>query len=206
MRRSLFPVIAVLALSLPSLAPAATSEYVVDSVHSEVGFKVRHLVSKTPGRFDDYDGKVWLDPANVAGTLKLAATIKATSVDTRNERRDNHLRSADFFDVENHPEITFESTAVKAKGGDLYDVTGNLTMRGVTKPVTLATELTGTGTNPFSGTPLVGLDLTGTVNRKDYGINWNKTLDSGGVLLGDDVAIEIHIEASVPKAEPKADK
>ena len=201
MRRGLLPFVALVALSLPSLAPAATNEYAVDPVHSEVGFTVKHLVSKTPGRFEDYDGKVWLDPANVAGTLKFSATIKATSVDTRNDRRDNHLRSADFFDVENHPEITFESTSVKAKGGDMYDVTGNLTMRGVTKPITLSTELTGTATNPFTGTPLVGLDLSGTVNRKDYGINWNKALDNGGFLLGEDVAIEVHLEASVPKAD-----
>lgn len=201
MRRGIVPFVALVALSLPSLAPAATNEYVVDPVHSEVGFKVKHLVSKTPGRFEDYDGKVWLDPANVAGTLKLSAVIKATSVNTRNDRRDNHLRSADFFDVENHPEITFESTSVKAKGGDLYDVTGNLTMRGVTKPVTLSAELTGAETNPFTGTPLVGLDLAATVNRKDYGINWNKALDNGGFLVADEVKVQISVEANKVKSQ-----
>ncbi len=200
MRMFVAPIVALVAFVAVRGAAAETHEYAVDPVHSEVGFKVKHLVSKTPGRFEDYDGKVWLDPANVAGTLKIAATIQAASVNTQNEKRDSHLETADFFDVPNHPEITFESTSVKKTGDDTYEVAGNLTMRGVTKPVTLTAEVTGTGTNPWSGQPMVGLDLTGTVNRKDYGINWNKALDAGGFVLGDDVRIEIHLEASVQKA------
>lgn len=199
MRKLVVPIVALVSLVAVRGAAAETHEYVVDPVHSEVGFKVKHLVSKTPGRFEEYDGKVWLDPANIAGTLKVSATIQAASVNTQNEKRDQHLETTDFFDVANHPEITFESTAVK-KAGDKYEVAGNLTMRGVTKPVTLTAEVTGTGTNPWSGQPMVGLDLTGTVNRKDYGINWNKALDAGGFVLGDEVWIEIHLEASVQKA------
>lgn len=200
MRKVALSLAVLLALGLASRSVAATLEYHVDPVHSEVGFKVKHLVSKTPGRFDQYDGKLWLDPADIAGTLKLSAVIQVASVDTRNEKRDQHLQSADFFDAANNPQITFESTSVKKQGED-FAVAGNLTMRGVTKPVTLTASVNGTGTNPWSGQPMIGLDLTGTVNRKDYGINWNKALDNGGFVLGDDVMIEVHLEASVPKAE-----
>lgn len=199
MRKLVIPIVALLALATVQVAGAETQQYAVDPVHSEIGFKVKHLVSKTSGRFEEYDGKLWLDPADVAGTLKLSATIQAASVNTQNEKRDQHLETTDFFDVANHPEITFESTSVK-KAGEGYEVTGNLTMRGVTKPVTLTAEVVGTGTNPWTSLPMVGLDLTGKVNRKDYGINWNKALDAGGFVLGDEVWIEIHVEASVPKA------
>jgi polyisoprenoid-binding protein YceI len=199
MRRIVVPVALLIALVAVRGAAAETHEYVVDPVHSEVGFKVKHLVSKTSGRFEEYDGRVWLDPANVEGTLKFSATIQAASVNTQNEKRDRHLETEDFFDVPNHPEVKFESSSVK-KAGENYEVSGNLTMRGVTKPVTLIAEVTGTGTNPWTAMPMVGVDLTGKVNRKDFGINWNNALDTGGFVLGDDVWIEIHIEASVPKA------
>lgn len=186
-----------LAVALPSLALAETHHFMVDNVHSEVGFKVRHLVAKTPGVFNDFEGQVWLDPNDIAGTLKLAATIQATSVNTRNEQRDNHLRSADFFEVEAHPEIKFESKSVTQKG-DNYLVTGAMTMKGVTKDVVLEAEFGGIATNPFTGTPVIGLELTGKLNRKDFNIEWNKALDTGGFVLSDDVQLEIHLEATVP--------
>lgn len=189
-----------LAVALPSLAFAETHHFMVDNVHSEVGFKVRHLVAKTPGVFDEYEGEVWLDPDDIAGTLKLSATIQAASVNTRNEQRDNHLRSADFFEVETHPEITFESKSVKQKG-DLYLVTGAITMKGVTKDIVLEAEFGGVATNPFTGTPVIGLDLEGKLNRKDFNIEWNKALDAGGFVLSDDVELEIHLEATVPAPE-----
>jgi len=190
-----------LALSMPALAAAkGTQEFQVDPVHSQVGFTVKHLVSKVPGTFNEFTGTVRLDPANVAKTLEVAGTVQAASVDTRNDKRDGHLRSPDFFDAENHPEISFVSTGVKAKGKDTFEVSGNLTIRGVTKPVTLEAEWFGVVTSPW-GAPTTGLDLTGTIQRKDFGIVWNKALDAGGVLLGEDVKLEVHLEAAIPKAD-----
>jgi polyisoprenoid-binding protein YceI len=188
---------AALALALPVAAAAEVHHFAVDTVHSEVGFKARHLVATTPGRFDEFVGHVWLDPDNVKGTLKLEATMQAASVNTNNDKRDEHLRSADFFDVANHPEVKFVSKSVKFKDG-LYYVVGDLTMRGVTKEVELEAQYNGSTTNPFTGTPTIGLDLEGKVNRKDFGMIWNKTLDAGGVVLGDEIRIEVHIEATVP--------
>ncbi|MBZ0266530.1 YceI family protein [bacterium] len=190
---------AVIALLIPALASAETHTFRVDPVHSQVGFKVRHLVSKVPGHFDEFQGTVTLDPENVAKTLKIEATVQGASVNTNNEKRDGHLQSPDFFDVANHPTITFVSRSAKKVKGELYQVTGDLTMRGVTKSVTLDMEFYGTTPNPFSGMPTTGMDITGKVNRQDFGINWNKTLDAGGLMLSDDVDLEIHIEATVPK-------
>jgi polyisoprenoid-binding protein YceI len=187
------------ALLVPALALAEVHTFQVDPAHSQVGFKVRHLVSKVPGQFDEFSGTVTLDPENVAKTLKIQATIQAGSVDTNNEKRDGHLKSPDFFDVANHATITFVSKSAKQVEGDMYAVTGDLTMRGVTKSVTLDLEFFGTTSNPFSGMPTTGMDITGTVNRKDFGINWNKALDNGGVMLSDDVDLDIHVEATVPK-------
>jgi polyisoprenoid-binding protein YceI len=191
---------ALLALSVPALASAKTLEFDVDPTHSLVGFKARHLLSRVPGDFGDFQGKVWLDPENVGGTLKLEATIQTASIDTRNDKRNGHLRSADFFDAEHYPTITFQSKTVKAIDKDTFEVGGDLTMRGVTKPVTLHVEWLGVITG-FAGTPNTALDVTGTVNRKDWGVNWSKTLDNGGVVVADEVEIDVHIEANVPKSE-----
>lgn len=189
--------IVALAFALPAAAAAEVHHFTVDPVHSEIGFKARHLVATTPGRFDEFEASVWLDPDNIAGTLKLEATIQAASVNTNNEKRDGHLQSADFFDVENHPELTFVSTGVKFEDG-LYYVVGDLTMRGVTKEVALEAEYNGITTNPFTGTPTIGMEFEGKVNRKDFGMEWNKTLDAGGVVLGNEIRILISIEATVP--------
>jgi polyisoprenoid-binding protein YceI len=122
-------------------------------------------------------------------------------VDTDNDKRDNHLRSEDFFAVEENPEITFVSKSVVKEAENKFAVTGDLTMRGVTKEVTLMAEVLGTMINPMAGTPMVGMDIGGTVNRQDFGISWNRALDQGGVILGDDVEIDVHLEANVPKVE-----
>jgi polyisoprenoid-binding protein YceI len=196
-------VIAALALALPAVTVAEVHHFAVDAVHSEVGFKARHLVATTPGRFDQFEGHVWLDPENIKNTLKLEATIQAASVDTNNEKRDGHLQSADFFDVENHPEVKFVSKSVKFKDG-LYYVVGDITIRGVTKEVELEAEYNGITTNPFTGTPTIGMELEGKVNRKDFGMVWNKTLDAGGVVLGDEIKIVVHIEATVPPEATEA--
>lgn len=192
--------LAIAALLLPSLATAETHTFQVDPVHSQVGFKVRHLVAKTAGRFNDFSASVSVDPANVAGTLSLKATVQVASINTENEDRDKHLRSADFFNAEEFPTLTFVSKSVKDKGDNMYAVTGDITIRGVTKPVTLDVEFLGTETNPFTKTPTTGLDITGSVNRQDFGMKWNKTLDSGGLILGDTVQLDIHVEATVPPA------
>jgi polyisoprenoid-binding protein YceI len=200
MRTSVAALAVLVATSLPARAVAAPQDFAVDPVHSQMGFKVRHLVAKTQGRFTDYQAVVTMDPADVAGTLKLRATLQATSVDTGNEKRDNHLRSADFFEVEKHPEIRFQSTGVTAKDDGTFAVQGDLTIKGVTKATTLRAEVIGSGSNPFTGMPMVGLGVTGKIDRKDFGILWNTALDSGGFVLGDDVELDIHVEASVPKA------
>lgn len=191
---------ALLVLAIPALASAKTWEFEVDPTHSQVGFKARHLLSRVPGDFEDFTGKAWLDPENVAGTLKLDATIQTASISTRNEKRDGHLKTPDFFDAEKFPTITFQSKSVKAVDKDTFAVTGDLTMRGVTKPTTLTVDWLGVMTG-FAGTPNTALDITGTINRKDFGINWSKTLDTGGVVVADEVEIDVHLEANVPKAE-----
>jgi len=188
----------LLGLAWPVSGRAETHVFSVDPVHSQIGFKVRHFVSTVPGEFESFTATVSLDPANVAATLALEAVIETASVSTDNERRDNHLRSADFFDAQTYPQITFRSTSVKAGSDDHYQVTGDLTIRGVTKVVTLDVAYFGVTTNPFTGTPITGLDITGEINRKDFGVNWNKTLDNGGVMLSDTVGLDIHVEATVP--------
>jgi polyisoprenoid-binding protein YceI len=181
-------------------AAAEVIHYPVDPVHSQVGFTVRHLVATVPGQFNEFSGDVWADPADVAGTLKVKGTVKAASIDTNNEKRDGHLSSPDFFDVEKHPELTFVSKAVKKKG-EGYVVTGDLTMRGVTKTVDFDAVVHGFATHPATNTPMTALEMTTTVNRLDYGIKWNKTFDKGAVLVSNEVTITIRLEAVVPPKE-----
>lgn len=167
--------------------------YTPDLAHSQVGFSVKHMmVSKVPGKFDRYEGTVEFDEKAMRFT-KLTATIDAASINTDNERRDNHLRSADFFDVANHPDITFEMTAYRgdAEGGTME---GRLTIRGVTKPVTLDVEIGGLVTDPW-GNRRLGFSLGGKINRQDFGLSWNKLLETGGVVVGDSVKLIIDIEA-----------
>jgi len=193
--RSLFAAAAAVALSV-SIASAEVHVFVVDPAHSEVGFTVRHLVSKVPGRFDDYEGTVTMDPAAIESTLKIDAKVKTASINTGVQKRDDHLRSADFFEAEKYPEITFVSKKVVKKGAG-YGVTGDLTLHGVTKEVTLDAEVLGTTADP----PMAGLEITGKIDRKDYGIVWNKNLDAGGAVLGDDVNLIVRVEAKVPAKE-----
>ncbi len=192
--------LALASLLVPAFAFAKAHTFEVDAVHSAVSFKIRHLVAKTNGEFADYSGTIAVDPEDVAGTLKINATVQAGSIDTDNEKRDQHLRSPDFFATDEHPEITYESTSVKKKGENTYEVIGNLTMRGVTQEVLMTAEVLGVMANPMrDGAPVIGMDLTGTVDRQAFGISWNNTLDQGGLVLGNDVEVEIHIEANAPK-------
>ena len=187
-----------LALTLTAAAlSAAPQTYVVDRPHSEADFSVRHMMSKVTGKFDDFAGTISLDRANPSAS-SVEFTIKTASVNTGDADRDKHLRTADFFDAAKNPEITFKSTSIKpSKTKNVYDVTGDLTMRGVTKRVTLPVEFLGFQKDPW-GNERAGFALETTLNRKDYGINWNKALDNGGFLVGDDVKVSIDLE-TLPK-------
>ncbi|HSQ61326.1 MAG TPA: YceI family protein [Acidobacteriota bacterium] len=195
MRRNLWvSLLAAGALAVAGAAQAAV--WTIDTSHSSVGFSVRHIFSKVPGSFDKFSGQIDYDPAKPeASSVKVE--IEAASINTKNERRDSHLRSADFFEVEKHPTLSFQSTKVVKGEGNALSVEGNLTMKGVTKPVTLAVTFLG-ATDPKPGAR-AGFEATTTVNRKDYGILWNRTLDTGGTLLSDDVTITILIEALIPE-------
>jgi len=172
--------------------------FVVDKVHSEATFQVRHMMSKVSGKFDDFSGKINIDRAKPSAS-SVEFNIKAASVNTGVADRDNHLRTAEFFDAARCPELTFKSTSIAAtKKKDVYDVTGDLTMRCVTKHITIPVEFNGFGKDPW-GNERAGFSLTTTVNRKDYGINWNKALDNGGFLLSDDVTINVNLEAQKAK-------
>ncbi|HSY51811.1 MAG TPA: YceI family protein [Thermoanaerobaculia bacterium] len=189
-----FRTLAVAAILITASSLFAAEPFNVDKVHSEATFQVRHMMSKVSGKFDDFSGKVNIDRAN-APASSVEFTIKAASINTGNADRDKDLRSANFFDVDKNPEITFKSSKiVPSKTKNVYDVSGDLTMHGVTKHITIPVESGGFGKDPW-GNERTGFSVTTTLNRKDYGINWNKTLDNGGVLLGDDVTININLEA-----------
>ena len=192
-RRPAFLAAAVLAAT-PVLA---ADMYNVDKGHSEAMFTVKHLMSRVTGRFNDFTGTINVDPANPAAST-VEFTINAASVDTDNADRDKHLKSPDFFDVEKNPTITFKSTKVTPAGNNKYNVEGTLTMRGVSKQVTLPVEFLGFGKDPW-GNEKAGFAIETTLNRKDYGILWNKALDQGGYVLGDDVKIVINLETAKKK-------
>ena len=170
---------------------AAQGTYAIDTAHSSVGFKVRHLVSRVAGSFTEFDGAITADFGNLdASGVELV--IKTASIDTANEKRDGHLRSADFFDVEKYPEITFSSSKITKVDDDSYAVAGTLTMHGVSNEITLTVDFL--GEMEAMGGVRAGYELSTTLNRKDYGVSWNRALDSGGFVLGDDVEVSINLE------------
>jgi polyisoprenoid-binding protein YceI len=171
-----------------------TGTYAIDASHSRVGFVARHaMVTKVRGSFNEFEGTGWFDAEDPTRS-HLQLTIQAASIDTRNADRDAHLRSNDFFDMGHHPEITFVSTAVEAAGDERYRVSGDLTIKGVTRPVTVDLEYTGAAVDPF-GNQRIGFEGTATVNRKDWGITWNAALDAGGVLVSEKVTLELEVSA-----------
>jgi len=187
--------IALLALlsALPIAHSAfAADTFVFDKAHSTIGFQVRHLFSKVPGKFDDFSGQIQLDEANPEQS-SVEVTINTASVDTGVKMRDDDLRSPNFFDAKKFPEITFKSTSVKRTGENTADVTGNLSMHGVTKEVVLKVELLGKGAG-MQGTTVSGWDAGTALKRSDFGLSWNKVIE-GTQVVGDDVQIELHIEA-----------
>lgn len=168
--------------------------YVIDPAHSRIGFSARHaMVTKVRGSFNEFEGTGFFD-AEEPSKSHLELTVKAASIDTRNEQRDGHLRSNDFVDMEQYPEITFTSTSVEALSSEKYRVVGDLTVRGVTKPVTVDFEFTGTAVDPY-GNQRVGFEGQTTINRKDWGVNWNAALEAGGVLVSEKVNLEFEVSA-----------
>lgn len=181
-------------MTQPTTTQSLTGTYVIDPAHSRFGFVARHaMVTKVRGSFHDFTGTLSLDetdPTSGSGELNIAAT----SIDTGNEQRDGHLRSNDFFDMETYPELTYRSTGIEALGDDRYKVTGDLTIKDVTKSVTLDVEYTGAAVDPYANVR-IGLEGKTVVNRKDWGVNWNAPLEAGGVLVGEKVTLEIDISA-----------
>jgi polyisoprenoid-binding protein YceI len=192
-----FAIAAALTLSVPA-AFAAPQEYDIDASHSSVGFKIRHIVSKTSGNFKKFAGKFTYDPKDDK-VWKVEAEIDTATIDTNDKKRDEHLRSPDFFDVKKYPKMTFKSTKVLEHDDEKAKVEGDLTLHGVTKPVVLDIEYTGEGTDPW-GNKKAGFTATTKIDRKDFGLTWNKTLDAGGVVVGDDVNIALEIEGTAAKA------
>jgi polyisoprenoid-binding protein YceI len=178
-----------------STVPASlTGSYTFDASHSRVGFVARHaMVTKVRGAFNDVAGSGYFDAVDPTNS-HLQVTIQAASIDTRNADRDAHLRGNDFFDMETYPEITFVSTSVKPAGEGTYSVTGDLTIKGTTKPVTIDFEFTGSAVDPF-GNHRIGLEGTTTINRKDWGVSWNAALEAGGVLVSEKVVLEFEVSA-----------
>ncbi len=174
---------------------ASAANYAIDSAHSAAQFKVRHLmVSNVRGDFSKLAGTMEFDAKNLAKS-KVDATIDVSTVNTREPDRDKHLKSADFFDVEKFPQMIFKSKKWAVAGAGKYKVTGDLTIRGVTKEVVFEVSGVTPETKGMMGETRVGALVSGKVNRKDFGVSWNKTLDAGGVAVGDEVEITLDIEA-----------
>jgi polyisoprenoid-binding protein YceI len=185
--------LALLSALLTAHSAFAADTFVFDKAHSTIGFQVRHLFSKVPGKFDDFSGQIQLDEANPEQS-SVEVTIKTASVDTGVKMRDDDLRSPNFFDAAKFPEINFKSTSVKRTGENTADVTGNLSMHGVTKEVVLKVELLGKGAGMKPGSIVSGWDATTALKRSDFGLSWNKVIE-GTQVVGDDVQIELHVEA-----------
>ncbi|MGG3846006.1 YceI family protein [Aeribacillus composti] len=165
------------------------ANFQLDKVHSSISFQVKHLmVSKAKGEFTQFDVEVDGDVDQLE-SAKVKVTVQASSIDTKNEDRDNHLRSGDFFDVENYPVITFVSESIKKVSDDDYEVTGKLTIRNVTRTETFKVEFNGQSKNPLDGSFVAGFDVEGKINREDYGLTWNAALETGGFLIGKDVKL-----------------
>lgn len=173
----------------------AKSQWNVDVTHSEVGFSIKHMMFTTVrGSFKSFEATVHADPEDLT-SAEIDFTIDVSSIDTRDEGRDNHLRSADFFDVEQFPKITFKATNTTSKGGNEYDMTGDMTVHGITKPVTFHVTFEGAGKNPW-GAEVAGFTASTTINRKDFGLSWNAALETGGVLVSEQVKINLELQAA----------
>lgn len=171
----------------------ATTKWAIDPTHSEIGFKVKHMMfTNVSGKFATYDATITTEDNDFTkSAIDFSADV--ASISTNNTDRDNHLKSPDFFDVENHPKLTFVSSSFIKIDDENYELTGDLTLHGVTKAVKLATELSGIMKDPWGNTK-IGLNISGKINRKDWGLNWNSALEAGGVLVGEDVKLNIELQ------------
>jgi polyisoprenoid-binding protein YceI len=204
--------VAVAAASLGLSATFAAAEpktFTIDRAHTEVGFNIRHFFTKVHGRFTDFQGTIVYDPKALTAS-SVEVTIRDSSISTGVDRRDGHMRTQDFFWTEKYPTITFKSTKViPGKDDKHFQVAGDLTIRDVTKPVTLDVEFLGMGPVDIGGNSLgvqAGFDATTTVNRKDFGIVWNKTVDQGGAMLDDNVELVLNVAAFTPGDKPAVKK
>ncbi|MFD9704641.1 YceI family protein [Lentzea sp. NPDC059081] len=171
-----------------------TGDYVIDVSHSRIGFVARHaMVTKVRGAFNEFDGKIKIDGDKPENTT-AEVTLKAASIDTRNAQRDGHLTTNEFLDVETYPEIKFVSTSAKQIDDDNFEITGDLTIKDVTKNITIPFAFEGVAVDPFGNTR-VGFEGSHTINRKDYGVSWNAALEAGGVLVSEKVVLEFEISA-----------
>ena len=183
-----------IALTLSGAFSVSAASYKLDKSHTYVGFVVKHLViSKVKGNFKDFEGGFDFDE-KTKKLSNVSAVIQTQSIDTDNEKRDGHLKSGDFFKADEHKTITFKSTNAKHLGGNSYEVVGDLTMRGVTKSITLKGQLLGVVEDSYFGNR-AGLTASATINRKDWGVSWNKSLDAGGLAVADEVELLLEIEA-----------
>ena len=179
---------------------SAVSTWHVDPAHSQVGFRVRHLgFSKVKGNFGEYNVTVRFDGEHL-DSLETEVTIRADSIDTGNTDRDNHLRSGDFFDVEVYPTLEFKSTSVTPRSGDKFDMEGELTMHGITRPVTLRGEFLGEANDPW-GNRRIAFEAETRINRKDFDLTWNQVLETGGLLVSEEVEITLEVQAVLAEGE-----
>ncbi len=191
------------AAALAALTPAVrAADYEIDAAHTEVGFKAKHVVGKVPGRFTKFSGSFTYDAKNPKA-WKAEATIDPASINTDNDKRDAHLKSPDFFDVAKCPAMSFKSTKVTGVKGGRAKLHGDLTMHCVTKPVVLDLEIGGAAKDPL-GNETASFSATGAIDRKDWGIVWNKALDEGGVLVGDKIEIDLEVTGNAKKAAAPA--
>jgi polyisoprenoid-binding protein YceI len=169
------------------------TKWAIDPAHSKVGFKVKHLmISNVQGYIREFDAQV-TTTGNDFSSAVISVSLNSASIDTEVPDRDTHLRSADFLDAVNHPKIAFNGTKVKDLGDNMYELTGNLDIKGITKPVVLSVEYGGLVTDPWGNTK-AGFTVSGKINRKDWGLNWNAALEAGGVLVGEEIRISCDIE------------
>lgn len=178
----------------PAALTDLTGTWTLDPSHTRIGFVTRHaMVTKVRGQFNEYTGTATVPAEGLEGA-SVEVVIQATSIDTRNADRDGHLRSNDFFDMETYPEITFRSTKVTAGGADELEVTGDLTIKGKTKSITIPFDYEGTATDPF-GNLRAGFEGKTVINRNDYGLSWNAALETGGVLVSEKITLEFEVSA-----------
>ncbi|MES2543961.1 MAG: YceI family protein [Bacteroidota bacterium] len=171
----------------------ATSKWAIDPTHSEIGFKVKHMMfTNVSGKFNTYDATITTEDDDFTKS-NIAFSADINSIDTNNADRDGHLKSGDFFDAENHPKLTFKSTSLTKIDDENYELTGDLTLKGITKSVKLPAELSGIMKDPWGNTK-IGLNISGKINRTDFGLTWNSALETGGVLVGEDVKFNIELQ------------